>query len=93
MSELILKRNKNMVSRTIGQETILLPICKDTNETNCIYTLNKAAARIWELIDGKRDIAKIKKAVLEEFDVKEAQCDKALAELLKDLKAIKAVNS
>ena len=88
----ILKKNKNIVSRTIGVETILLPIYKSTEELNCIYTLNKPAARVWELIDGKRDLSRIKKDILNEFDVSAVQLDKLMAGLLKDLKEIKAVN-
>jgi hypothetical protein len=88
----ILKKNKNIVSRVIGAETILLPICKGTKEMNCIYTLNKPAARVWELIDGKRDLSKIKKDILSEFDVSAGELDRLMAALLKDLKEIKAVN-
>jgi len=88
----VLNKNKNMVSRQIGEETVLLPICKATKDINCIYTLNKPAARVWELIDGKRDLARIKKNILDEFDVKLEQLDKLMAGLLKDLQDIKAVN-
>jgi hypothetical protein len=87
-----LKKNKNMVSRQIGEETVLLPICKGTDDINCIYTLNKPAARVWDLIDGKRDLCRIKKNILDEFDVKSEQLEKLMAGLLKDLKDIKAVN-
>lgn len=88
----ILKKNKNIVSRQIGVETVLLPICKDTKEMNCIYALNKPAARVWELIDGKREVASIKKTISSEFDVSAAQLNKLMLGLLKDLKSIKAVN-
>ena len=88
----VLNKNKNMVSRQIGEETVLLPICKATKDINCIYTLNKPADRVWELIDGKRDLARIKKNILDEFDVKLEQLDKLMAGLLKDLQDIKAVN-
>jgi hypothetical protein len=92
IDKIVLKKNKNMVSRVIGEETVLLPICKGTKEMNCIYTLNKPAARVWELINGKRDVSAIKKNVLEEFDVRSDHLDKLMAGLLKDLKDIKAVN-
>jgi hypothetical protein len=88
----ILKKSKNIVSRQIGAETILLPICKDTKEMNCIYTLNKPAARVWELIDGKRSLARIKENILNEFDLRSGELEKLLAALLDDLKEIKAVN-
>jgi len=87
----VLKKNPNIVSRTIEDETILMPIYKTSDEINCIYTLNKVAARIWELIDGKRNLAKIKKTLLQEFDTTEKELDKELTKFLKDLKEIKAV--
>ncbi len=86
------KKSKNIVSRQIGAETILLPICKDTSETNCIYTLNKAAARVWDLIDGKRPISQIKQEILKEFSVKPQDLDKVAGSLFKDLKKIKAIS-
>jgi hypothetical protein len=88
----ILKKNKNIVSRQIGAETILLPICKNSKEMNCIYTLNRPAARVWELIDGKRSLSRIKGDILNEFEVSAGELDKIMAGLLKDLKDIKAVH-
>jgi hypothetical protein len=88
----ILKKSKNIVSRQIGAETILLPICKDTSETNCIYTLNKDAARVWELIDGKRPVGKIKQTILKEFSVTPKELEKLVGPLFKDLKKIKAIS-
>lgn len=87
----ILKKNPDMVSRTIEDETILMPIYKTSEEINCIYTLNDVAARVWELINGKRSLATIKKTLLEEFDVTQKELDKELDKLLKDLKGIKAI--
>ena len=86
-----LRKNKNMVARVIDDETMLLPIYKTSEEINCIYTLNKVASRIWELIDGKRTLGKIKNKVLKEFDTTPQEVDKEMRKLLKDLKEIKAV--
>ena len=60
----ILKKNKNMVTRKIADETILLPIIKTSKEINCIYTLNPPAAWVWDLIDGKTSVGEIKDKVL-----------------------------
>jgi len=86
-----LRKNPNMVTRVIEDETILLPIYKTSDEINCIYTLNKPASRVWELINGKRTLAQIKKEVLNEFDATEAEVDKEMEGLFKDLKEIEAV--
>ena len=80
-----------MVSRIIEDETILMPIYKTSDEINCIYTLNDVGARIWGLIDGKRNLGRIRKMLLEEFDATEKELDKELDKFLKDLKEIKAV--
>jgi len=87
----VLKKNPDIVSRTIEDETILMPIYKTSDEINCIYTLNNVAARIWELIDGKKSLARIKQTLLGEFDVTEKELNKELDKFLKDLKEIKAI--
>jgi len=88
---IVLRRNPNMVTRIIGDETILVPVYKSSEEINCIYTLNKVASRVWEMFDGKRPLSGIKHQVLKEFNTTPAEADKELEKLLKDLKEIKAV--
>ncbi len=88
---MVLRKNADMVSRVIDNETILLPIYKTSDEINCIYTLNKVASWIWEMIDGKRTPAEIKKQVLRKFDTTAEEVDKEMAKFLKDLKKIKAI--
>jgi len=87
----VLRKNPDMVAREIDNEVILLPVYKTSEEANCIYTLNKVASKVWNLIDGKKNVEEIKKIVLENFDTTEEEADKEMQELLKDLKEIKAV--
>lgn len=89
--KMVLRKNKNMVTRVIDDETILLPIYKTSEEIDCIYTLNKVASRIWEMIDSKRTLFEIKDRVLKEFDTTPLEADKEMQKLLKDLKEIKAI--
>jgi hypothetical protein len=87
----VLRKNPDIVTRVIDNETILLPVYKTSKDINCIYTLNASASRIWELFDGKRTLAKIKEAALKEFDATPKEVNQEIQKLLKDLKAIKAV--
>lgn len=87
----VLRKNPNMVTRVIDDETILMPIYKTSDEINCIYTLNKVASRIWELIDGKRTSPDLKKQILNEFEATSEEVDKEMSSFLKDLKEIKAI--
>ena len=88
----VLKKNPKIVTRKIEEETILMPLYNTSKEIDCIYTLNDVAARIWELIDGKKNLAKIKKMLLEEFDATQKELDKELSKFLKDLEEIKAIS-
>ena len=87
----VLKKNPNMVTRVIDDETILLPIYKTSEEINCIYALNKVASRVWEMIDGKRTLSEIKEKILKDFDTTPKEVDEQMDNLLKDLKQIKAI--
>jgi hypothetical protein len=87
----ILRRSKNIVSRVIGDETILLPMYKNSDEINCIYTLNKAAAWIWDNLDGKTTVEALCSRISKEFDAQEAEAGKKLMKVLEELKSIKAV--
>ena len=88
---IVLRKNPNMVTRVIDNERILLPVFKTSKEANSIYTLNKVASEVWELINGKKTLADIKKLILKKFDTTEKEVDKEMNKLLKDLKEIKAV--
>ena len=87
----VLRKNPDMVTRVIDDETILVPVYKTSDEINCIYTFNKVASRVWELIDGKKTVAEIKGQVLKEFDTTSEEVDKEMRKLLKDLEEIKAI--
>ena len=87
----VLSKNPNMVARVIEDETILLPLYKSSDEINCIYTLNKIASQVWNLIDGKKTLTEIKKQVLKNFDTTPEEVNKEMQKFLKDLKEIKAV--
>lgn len=87
----VLKKNPDMVTRQIDKETILVPVLKASDDINCIYTLNKAASLVWDMIDGKKTVSQIKKAVLRKFDTTTKDAEKKLEELIKDLKEINAI--
>lgn len=87
----ILRKNLNMVTRVIDDETILMPVYKTSDEINCIYTLNKAATRIWKLVDGKSPLGTIKKHILKEFDSTAKEIAEEMDKFLRDLEEIKAI--
>ncbi len=84
-------KDPNIVSRKIAGEVILVPIRKNVGDLESIYTLNEVAARIWELIDGKRRACQIRDTIIEEFDVTPEQAEDDLLELLEKLEKIEGI--
>jgi methyltransferase-like protein len=89
--KLVLRKNPDVVTRQIEDETILVPIFKTSVDMNCIYTFNKIASYVWDLIDGKRTLKDIKEIVLKKFDTTPKEVDKEMSKFLKELKQIKAI--
>lgn len=87
----IIKKNPDLVSRSVGAETIIMPLVAASDDLNCIWSLNDCASRVWELIDGKRSIRRIRQILLAEFDAGEEELDRELAELFDRLQEIKAI--
>jgi hypothetical protein len=63
------QRSDAIVSRRIGDETILVPVKSTKSALDEIFTLNEVASRTWDLIDGRHTIAEIAAAIASEFEV------------------------
>ncbi len=80
-----------MVSRKIGDESILVPIGQNAGDLDSIYTLNDTAAYIWGLIDGQAKVREIKDKLILEFEVKADEAERDLQEHLQQLRTLKAI--
>lgn len=87
------QKDPNIVSRKIADKTILVPIRNKVGDLESIYTLNEIGARIWELIDGRRDLGKIRDMIIDEFEVTAEEAEKDLSEFLPKLKKIEAIRT
>lgn len=79
------RKNPNIVARVIGEEIILVPIFKSSDEMSCIYSLDKSASSVWRKLNGKNNIAGIKEQLLREFDSSSQDIDRQLEIFLRDL--------
>ncbi len=89
--EKVYKKSDSIVSRKIGDEFVLVPIRQDVGDLESIYTLNETAARIWDLIDGEKNVRDIKERLVEEFEVEPKEVEKDLIEHLQQLEGIRAI--
>jgi hypothetical protein len=61
----------------VGDEIVLVDL-----RTDRIYSLNRTAARIWELVCADCDRVEVERRMLEEFDVTPGQLAEAIDDLV-----------
>ena len=81
-----------VVSEQIGDTLILVPILNQTADMERCFSLNGTGARVWELIDGSRQLREIHGVLVEEFDVTSEKARRDLLQLLDQLAAARLVS-
>ena len=65
----VISQSPSIVTRKTGNEYVLVPITNNIADMNSVYTLNETGAFLWELIDGKKNVKDLIKALISEYDV------------------------
>lgn len=65
------------VATRVGDEIVLVDL-----KTDRIYSLNRTAARIWELVCAECDRAELERRMLQEFDVGQEEVTAAIDEFV-----------
>ena len=76
------------VSCDLGGEAAILHL-----QTAIYYGLDPVGARIWDLLRTPRTLAEIRDAILAEYDVEPARCERDLRGLLEKLAAAGLISS
>jgi len=78
-------REKDLVTRTIAGETIIVPVKNNVGDLDSIYALNEVGSTIWELIDGKNSIVQIVEVVCDVYDVTSEVAKEDISDFLSTL--------
>ena len=81
----IYNKNQDIISRTILDETILVPISGNLANMQNIFSLDSVSAFIWEHIDGTKTLNDIHQLVVHVFDVEASQALKDIYEFIDEL--------
>jgi hypothetical protein len=65
----LIDKKKNIISKKINNEYILVPLTGNVANMKSLYTLNETAAFLWEKIDGTKTINQLAEEIVLEFDV------------------------
>lgn len=85
------KKSGDVVDRMIDDEIVIVPIKSELSKESSIYNLDVVGAKIWQLIDGKNTVAKIRDRIVETMEVTSEQAEIDLIEFLKDLENVGAI--
>lgn len=65
----ILKKAEGYVSRSVGDDTIVVPVRAGVANLEAIFTLNGVGSVIWNGIDGRATVDDLTKSVASIYDV------------------------
>ena len=88
---IVYSRNPDVVFRKIADEFILVPIRQKVVDLKSVFTMNEAAAFIWEEIDGIQSVAMIKDKVTQAFEVETPQAEADVSEIISQLEALSLI--
>lgn len=84
-------KDASIVAREIVGEVVLVPVRRNANELESIFTLNEAAAYVWKLMDGQHTLAEISAQLVEEYEVEMQQAQQDVLDLAAQLVEIRAI--
>lgn len=65
----ILKKAEGFVSRSVGDDTIVVPVRAGVANLEAIFTLNGVGSAIWSGIDGRATVGDLSRSVAAAYDV------------------------
>jgi hypothetical protein len=78
-------KGKDLVTRCVAGETIIVPIKGNVGDLDSIYTLNEVGTVIWGLIDGKKRLDQIIEAIYSAYEVTSEVAKKDVIDFLNTL--------
>jgi len=78
-------KEKDLVTRDVAGEEIIVPIKGHVGDLEGVFTLNEVGAIIWRLIDGKTTISQLTQALRDEYDVEASEAEKDVVDFLRSL--------
>src|SRR4051812_42676794 len=84
----ILVRSESVVARIVGGETLIVPVRAKVGDLASIYSFNGTGTLIWKLLASPRSIAKLAKAIAQDYEVDPAQAESDVANFVNEMKAV-----
>jgi hypothetical protein len=86
-------RNREVVSRQIEGELIIVPIRRGVGDMNSLYTLNPVGSVLWDFMAEDHSIPEMVQRVCDEFEVNATEARKDIQAFLDSMVEEKLVES
>ena len=87
-------RNREVVSRQIEGELVIVPIRRGVGDLNSLYTLNSVGSALWEYMNEGHTLPEMVSRICDEFEVTASRAQADIQEFLDSMleeKLIQAV--
>lgn len=81
-------RSTSVVARTIGGETLIVPVCGGVGDLASIYSLNEVGTLAWTALEGPIELSALADLIASEFEVTHEQAQRDTARFLSELEAV-----
>jgi coenzyme PQQ synthesis protein D (PqqD) len=81
----LLRRSTEVVSREVGGETVVVPVCRGVGDLDSIYTFNALGTRLWTLLAENRTEEELAAFVAQHFAVSEETAQRDVQLFLREL--------
>jgi len=81
----VYNKSKDIVTREIEGEVILVPVVSEAPEMDSIYVLNETSAFIWNLLDGKNSLDNILDRMTNTYEVTRERARKDIEDFINTL--------
>jgi hypothetical protein len=75
-------RNRDVVSRQIEGELIIVPVRRGVGDMNSLYTLNSVGSVLWEFMAQEHSLPEMVKCVCQQFEVSSSRAKKDIESFL-----------
>ena len=86
-----MKQNPNYLLRNVAGSTVLVPVGEATKDFPGMITMNPTSTYLWEQLTEEKTEADLVQALLDRYEVAEAQAKKDVADFVKTLTLIGAI--
>lgn len=81
-----IQRNRNVVSRVVADEAIVVPIRRGAADMDSIYTFNESGSLLWAMIEGGRSTEDLAAHLQAEYGISAEQAAADTEKFIEELR-------